>query len=126
MQQTLKKLLTSLFMATLLILGGCGTTPPKEPTEAVRVPIEDPEVDRASSLMTAGDFAGAAELLENLANRFPSPQREDLLLRSLDAWLRAENLEAAERIMAEIDPLILPPYLTFPYRLSAGEGALRT
>ncbi len=62
---------------------------------------------RAEALKAAGDSARAAEHYLRLAANAQPPARQQLQLSALEAWLKAGNTLAAQRIVATIDHSLL-------------------
>jgi len=78
----------------------------------------------AAGLLAQGDYFGAATSYRNLAQRSPSPIREDLLLRASDALLRAGDAAAADALLAGIGTTALPPDYRLRYQLLQAQAAL--
>jgi outer membrane PBP1 activator LpoA protein len=93
------RLILLLPLLLLLVFQGC-TTAPK--TTSPQPLLELPAHVRLQIdlMLESGDFAGAGQLLESLANASSSPQREWLLLEAAGYWLKAED-PSRSRILAE-------------------------
>ena len=93
----------ALFAALLLlfIVQGC-TTLPVDKTPSDRLPAEiRQDVDL---LLENESYEAAASLLQTLADQYPSPVRDQLLLEAAEAWLQANRLDAAVPLVDRISP----------------------
>jgi len=85
-------LLGVLLGAAVLGLAGCPSLGPNAPLPA--------SVDRAQSLESAGDNAGAAAVYEQLAAQNQGAVRDDFLLRAARDYLAAHRTDDAARVLA--------------------------
>jgi len=80
-------------------------------------------VDRAESLEHSGDAVGAARVYEDLAQQNSGSERNDFLLRAAHAYLAAQHVEDAGRVLALTEPPLSPAQQT-ELALSRAELAL--
>lgn len=85
-----------LCLLVVLVLASCTSLGPT--SEA------PPNVDRARALDTAGDFAGAARVYEQLAAQNTGTEQNALLLQAALEHLRARKPDDAQRVLASINP----------------------
>jgi outer membrane PBP1 activator LpoA protein len=85
----------------LFILQGCTTLPTqKTPSDSLT-----PEIRLNVDLLLENEsFEAAASLLQTLADQYPSPLRDQLLLEAAETWLQAQRLEAALPLAERITP----------------------
>jgi outer membrane PBP1 activator LpoA protein len=94
------RLLLLLPILLLLLFQGCTTPPQITPSEPLELPAQVRlQIDL---MLESGDFAGAAQQLESLANESASPQREWLLLEAADYWLKADDLSRSRLLVEQL------------------------
>lgn len=86
----------------LLWLAGCSGLQPVQTRPAV------PLAERAASQMHQGEYAAAAESYRQAANQASPPARSQLVLRSAEAAIRAENGVWARKMLSLVKPENLP------------------
>jgi outer membrane PBP1 activator LpoA protein len=96
---TLKKALHQSFVwltvaVMAMTLASCGTGGPRRPGQS--------NVDRAESLVRAGDHASAAPIYERLAGETTGADSAEFRLRAARAWLAAARAADAERVLASM------------------------
>ncbi len=85
----------------LLFVQGC-TTLPSDKTPTDRVPAEIRQ--NVDLLLENESYEAAASLLQTLAEDYPSPLRDQLLLEAAENWLKANRLETAVSLAERISP----------------------
>ncbi len=96
--------IAAILILLILILQGCGTLPTaRQPTAAL-----PPEIRQQVDLLIGNEsYEAAAALLQTLAQQYPPPLRDQLMLEAADSWLKARRLEEAsallERLQAPAD-----------------------
>ena len=107
------------------LLGACTATGIPRPMD--RLP---PNVATIEAMEAAGDYAGAAAAWGEAARSERGRREAELWLFAARAWLSADRLDDAERVLERLDPESLPPdlrarYLLYTAQLAAalGEGA---
>lgn len=86
----------------MLLMAGCAQMPPSQTRPAV------PMAERAAAQAHQGQYAAAAESYRQAANQASEPARSQLLLRSAEAAVRAENGDWAREMLANVQPESLP------------------
>ncbi len=109
--------------ALLLLLQGCGGTPPRpDDTEAVKQP---PSLQaQAASLIEQGEHAAAARLLEQLAASLSSPEQEQIRLDAAESWVKAGDWQAVKQILSQLPTTQLPATLIPQTQMLKAELAL--
>ncbi len=100
----------------VLGLSACATVQP--PPAVVRPPQPTP-LEQAQQRAAVGDYAGAAQRYEQLAQGASVAARAEYRLRAAEHWLQAGNPLAAEADYAATDPQALPTALR-PLHLLVG------
>ncbi|RMG35348.1 MAG: hypothetical protein D6720_07345 [Gammaproteobacteria bacterium] len=92
MQTDRTAIATILLLLLGLILAGCAPVPtqPQRP---------DPDIARARALMQQQDYSAASQLYESLANRKPGMEGTRFLLQAIEAALRADDPDNAQRLI---------------------------
>jgi len=116
----MRNILTSLII--LLLLSACVPSPSVKPDEPPG-PDLSPQLLQVDELEAADDFLAAAELLEEIAPKAASPQRETLLLRAAENRFRAGDPERASALLQQLQLDSLPE-LDFRKRLLVAEMAV--
>ncbi|TVT54536.1 MAG: ABC transporter substrate-binding protein [Sedimenticola thiotaurini] len=116
MQPRHTKFLFSLLLLLLLI--GCAQLPAIKDGDTT-----NPIKEQAIALETAGDYAAAARLFEELANQTLPPGDQALLLRAAENYLHADEPEQATALLERINTATIPS-LDFQKRLLVAELAL--
>ncbi|MET0066119.1 MAG: penicillin-binding protein activator [Candidatus Thiodiazotropha sp.] len=109
-------------LIALTILAGCTTTPrdrtPSSTELEARLQLQ------LAGMLDAGDYAGAAGLLENAALMSESPLREALLLKAAGYWLKAADQERSLRLVETLKPTPEPSDFNFELRMLRTELAV--
>lgn len=100
-----------LFVATL---NACTTTSE----------LSDSNIDRSEQLLTQGKYADAAEQLVQMAESASGIVQQRLLLRSVAALARSEQLPKARAIFKSITPVATDPELHLLYSLTQAHIAI--
>ncbi len=119
MQPQIRNLLTGLI--ALLLITACVPSPSVKEEEPPPVDLA-PQLAEVDALEAAQDYLGAANLLQRLAAKAPSPQRESLLLRAAEDLFRAGDAEGAALLVEQIELPALPE-LDLQKRLLVAEMA---
>lgn len=91
--QTNRTVVATILLILLgLVLAGCAPVP-TQPQRA------DPDIARAQALMQQQDYAAASQLYESLAQRRPGAEGSAFLLEAIEAALRADDLDNAQRLL---------------------------
>lgn len=101
----------------LLLIQACAPTQVREEKPSFQ--------QQVTNLVSQGEFNNAASLTETQARNSQSPQREKLLLDALALWNQARAWEESNRLLAELDPLALPPELEMRKRMLKAEVVIQ-
>lgn len=117
MIQTMNRLF--IFAGLIIVLAACAPTSP-----ITRPGIEDPRFIELERLLESGDYVQAALDWEGLAQDLPA-ERDALLIRAAEAWLKAGQFEQAELALGRIDTTHLDPIERVRFDLAQAELAMR-
>jgi outer membrane PBP1 activator LpoA protein len=117
------RLIVLLALLLLLLFQGCTTAPKTtSPQPILELPAH---VRLQIDLMReSGDFAGAAQLLESLANSSSSPQREWLLLEAAGYWLKAQDPSKSRILTEQLKTFVKDPDFVLRWRMLRTEIAV--
>ena len=119
MQPEIRNPLTALIV--LLLITACVPSPSVKPEQPPAVDLA-PQLARVEALEAAQDYLAAADLLQQVAAKAPSPRRESLLLRAAEDQFRAGDSEGAALLLEQIRLPALPE-LDLQKRLLVAEMA---
>ena len=107
-----------ILFASLVLLTSCGSTPTiqkkpdQKPVQTVKItPLEQPDAllpEQPVSTPSRADLVNSAQFWIDESRFAPFPERQDLLLRSTAALLKAVRLAEAKQILDAIDVSGLP------------------
>ncbi|MET0107685.1 MAG: penicillin-binding protein activator [Candidatus Thiodiazotropha sp.] len=116
------RLIQLLPVVLLLVLQGCTTAPKITPSEPLELPAHVRlQIDL---MLESGDFAGAAQQLESLADESVSPQREWLLLEAADYWLKADDKARSHILVEQLESFDGDPDFVLKWRMLRTEIAV--
>ena len=114
-------------VVSLVLLTSCGSTPTiqkkpdQKPVQAIKItPLEQPDAplpEQPVSTPSRVDLVNSAQFWIDESRFVPFPERQDLLLRSTAALLKAVRLAEAKQILDAIDVSGLPPQYSERKRL---------
>ncbi|GMR07908.1 MAG: penicillin-binding protein activator [Gammaproteobacteria bacterium] len=110
-----------------LFLTGCGlSTPivPEQPDGRGLRAQKGPDDQRARQLMAAGNWLAAAQEYQRLARRASAPARQDYLLLTARALIRAGHSKDASGILGQLQPTIGDARLIIRRQILLAEVAL--
>jgi outer membrane PBP1 activator LpoA protein len=85
----------------IVIIQGCATLPPDRPA-AVALPTGIRQ--QVDLLLSNESYEAAAALLQTLAQQYPSPLHDRLLLEAAETWLKARRLEETLDLVERLQP----------------------